>query len=153
MRALWSDRPNCSHSVSQKVKRIRRLSLIYYCRQGKPQVPQTTGFRNTREKNDRDEINNSGHTWGSPKASHIKASLSLSTVGSPDWFQEWLRIKAHRFSQSLSQPYSETPWLKPVIRIFRIFRVFVSAFSAFSAFSFCGISSDPCFPAQRTLPY
>ena len=22
MRALWSDRPNCSHSVSQKVKRI-----------------------------------------------------------------------------------------------------------------------------------
>ena len=26
MRALWSDRPNCSHSVSQKVKRIRRFS-------------------------------------------------------------------------------------------------------------------------------
>ena len=26
MRALWSDRPNCSHNVSQKVKRIRRLS-------------------------------------------------------------------------------------------------------------------------------
>ena len=23
MRALWSDRPNCSHNVSQKVKRIR----------------------------------------------------------------------------------------------------------------------------------
>ena len=35
--------------------------------------------------------------------------LSPSTVGSPDWFQEWLRIKAHRFSQSLSQPCSETP--------------------------------------------
>ena len=26
MRALWSDRQNCSHHVSQKVKRIRRLS-------------------------------------------------------------------------------------------------------------------------------
>ena len=26
MRALWSDRSNCSHNVSQKVKRIRRLS-------------------------------------------------------------------------------------------------------------------------------
>ena len=28
MRALWSDRPNCSHNVSQKVKRIRRVSEI-----------------------------------------------------------------------------------------------------------------------------
>ena len=26
MRALWSDRPNCSHNVSQKVERIRRVS-------------------------------------------------------------------------------------------------------------------------------
>ena len=26
MRALWSDRPNCSHNVSQKVKRIRCIS-------------------------------------------------------------------------------------------------------------------------------
>ena len=26
MRALWSDRPNCSHNVSQKVKRIRHFS-------------------------------------------------------------------------------------------------------------------------------
>ena len=26
MRAVWSDRPNCSHNVSQKVKRIGRLS-------------------------------------------------------------------------------------------------------------------------------
>ena len=26
MRALWSDRQTCSHNVSQKVKRIRRLS-------------------------------------------------------------------------------------------------------------------------------
>ena len=26
MRALWSDRPNCSHNVSQKVKRIRHIS-------------------------------------------------------------------------------------------------------------------------------
>ena len=26
MRALWSDRPNCSHNVSQKVKRISRFS-------------------------------------------------------------------------------------------------------------------------------
>ena len=29
MRALWSDRPNCSHNVSQKVKRIRRLSELW----------------------------------------------------------------------------------------------------------------------------
>ena len=28
MRALWSDRPKCSHSVSQKVKRIRRFSEL-----------------------------------------------------------------------------------------------------------------------------
>ena len=28
MRALWSDRPNCSHNVSQKVKRIRCFSEI-----------------------------------------------------------------------------------------------------------------------------
>ena len=33
--------------------------------------------------------------------------LSPSTVGSPDWFPEWLRIKSHRLSQSLFQPYSE----------------------------------------------
>ena len=26
MRALWSERQNCSRNVSQKVKRIRRLS-------------------------------------------------------------------------------------------------------------------------------
>ena len=26
MRALWSDRPNCSHNVSQEVKRMRRFS-------------------------------------------------------------------------------------------------------------------------------
>ena len=26
MRALWSDRQNCSHNVSQKVKRIKRVS-------------------------------------------------------------------------------------------------------------------------------
>ena len=26
MRAVWSDRPNCSHNVSQKVKRIGRFS-------------------------------------------------------------------------------------------------------------------------------
>ena len=26
MRALWSDRQICSHNVSQKVKRIRRIS-------------------------------------------------------------------------------------------------------------------------------
>ena len=29
MRALWSDRPNCSHNVSQKVKRIRCFSEGY----------------------------------------------------------------------------------------------------------------------------
>ena len=26
MRALWLDRPNCSHNVSQKAQRIRRFS-------------------------------------------------------------------------------------------------------------------------------
>ena len=35
--------------------------------------------------------------------------LSPNTVNSPDWFQEWFRKEAHRFSQSLFQPYSETP--------------------------------------------
>ena len=35
--------------------------------------------------------------------------LSPSTVGSSDWFQEWLRKDARRFSRSLFQPYSETP--------------------------------------------
>ena len=29
MRALWSDRQNCSHNVSQKVKRTRRLSDMW----------------------------------------------------------------------------------------------------------------------------
>ena len=29
MRALWSDRPNCSHNVSQKVKRIRHLNSFW----------------------------------------------------------------------------------------------------------------------------
>ena len=29
MRALWSDRQNCSYNVSQKVKRIRRLSEFF----------------------------------------------------------------------------------------------------------------------------
>ena len=29
MRALWSDRQNCSHNVSQKVKRIRRFSECF----------------------------------------------------------------------------------------------------------------------------
>ena len=30
MRALWSERPNCSHNVSQKVKRIRCFSDNFY---------------------------------------------------------------------------------------------------------------------------
>ena len=33
--------------------------------------------------------------------------LSPSTVGSSDWFQEWLGTKARPFPQSLFQPYSE----------------------------------------------
>ena len=37
MRALWSDRPNCSHNVSQKVKRIRRLSDLLK-REGVPEI-------------------------------------------------------------------------------------------------------------------
>ena len=37
MRALWSDRPNCSHKVSQKVKRIRRLS--HHCKLQQQQGP------------------------------------------------------------------------------------------------------------------
>ena len=45
MRALWSDRPKCSHNVSQKVKRIRRVSELWqraqqkkhhYCVNGGP---------------------------------------------------------------------------------------------------------------------
>ena len=28
MRALWSDRPHCSHNVSQKLKRIKRFSEL-----------------------------------------------------------------------------------------------------------------------------
>ena len=32
MRALWSDRPNCSHNVSQKVKRIRCFSETWESR-------------------------------------------------------------------------------------------------------------------------
>ena len=39
--------------------------------------------------------------------------LSPSTVGSPDWFPEWLGLKAHRFSQSLFKPYLETRLPKP----------------------------------------
>ena len=35
--------------------------------------------------------------------------LSPSTVGSSDWFQEWLGTKGGWFSQPLFQPYSETP--------------------------------------------
>ena len=41
MRALWSDRPNCSHNVSQKVKRIRRVSdllLFSYIFQENPHI-------------------------------------------------------------------------------------------------------------------
>ena len=34
MRALWSDRPNCSHNVSQKVKRIRRVSDYHPSKNG-----------------------------------------------------------------------------------------------------------------------
>ena len=34
--------------------------------------------------------------------------LSPSTVGSLDWFPEWLRIHAHRFSWWLCKPSSET---------------------------------------------
>ena len=34
-------------------------------------------------------------------------ALSPNTVGSPDLFQEGFRKEAHRFSQSLFQPYSE----------------------------------------------
>ena len=29
MRALWSDRQNCSHNVSQKIKRIRHFSADF----------------------------------------------------------------------------------------------------------------------------
>ena len=31
MRVLWSDRQNCSHNASQKVKRIRRFSDVCVC--------------------------------------------------------------------------------------------------------------------------
>ena len=39
----------------------------------------------------------------------IDLGLSPSTVGSANWFQEWLKKKAHWFSQWISRPYLETP--------------------------------------------
>ena len=42
------------------------------------------------------------------KTAASMARLSPNTVGSVDWFQEWLKKEAHRFSQSISNPYSET---------------------------------------------
>ena len=49
MRALWSDRPNCSHNVSQKVKRIRRVSDTGFLNResgiSKPMVCQTYVLR------------------------------------------------------------------------------------------------------------
>ena len=38
MRALWPDRPNCSHNVSQKLKRIRRLSEVILNEEEKPSL-------------------------------------------------------------------------------------------------------------------
>ena len=63
--------------------------------------------------------------------------------------RECLQTRVNNVQFSRHGGHLKPVTLKPVIRIFRIFRVFVSAFSAFSAFSpssFCGISSDPCFP-------
>ena len=46
MRALWSDRQNCSHNVSQKVKRIRRLSESsnFLMAQARLHPPSRDGF-------------------------------------------------------------------------------------------------------------
>ena len=41
MRALWSDRPNCSHNVAQKVKRIKRFSDEIL--EPQENTPQNTG--------------------------------------------------------------------------------------------------------------
>ena len=46
MRALWSDRPNCSHNVSQKVKRIRRFSDLRGLLQRHPNGTETNGHQN-----------------------------------------------------------------------------------------------------------
>ena len=46
MRALWSDRQNCSHHVSQKVKRIRCFSeiaeIVRVATPAEPPCEQTT---------------------------------------------------------------------------------------------------------------
>ena len=54
MRALWSHRPNCSHNVSQKVKRIRRLSDPFRDSVG----PESGKLRKFRE-------NSGGPQWNS----------------------------------------------------------------------------------------
>ena len=50
-----------------------------------------------------------GPHWVGPSELVNDLGLSPSTVGSPDWLPESLRIKAHQFSRWLCRPYSETP--------------------------------------------
>ena len=78
MRALWSDRQNCSHNVSQKVKRIRRFSDLV-----------GMGW----------ELPN-GIPWSVNKDHHIRsdsedlAKVNTHLSGPPDWkaFQLWRRF-------------------------------------------------------------
>ena len=61
MRALWSDRPNCSHNVSQKVKRIRRFSEEG-CSRSSGQIVGQPRKRECRQMSDQ-ERSNSGSHW------------------------------------------------------------------------------------------
>ena len=47
--------------------------------------------------------------WNSQAYARGKLGPSLSAVVSADWFHEQLKKEAHRFSKSISKPYSETP--------------------------------------------
>ena len=53
MRALWSERQNCSHNMSQKVKRIRHVSEIPH-RLDRTSAGQTGHFHVTNGTHPRD---------------------------------------------------------------------------------------------------
>ena len=53
MRALWSDRQDCSHNVSQKVKRIRRLCAVSCDFLRKAALPKCSVFQEPRDFNRR----------------------------------------------------------------------------------------------------
>ena len=49
MRALWSDRPNCSHNVSQKVKRTKSFSEVSWTLPAWTEKEAFTGEKSPRE--------------------------------------------------------------------------------------------------------